>query len=104
MSERKCGDPGISCVANRQGRCIWCRRPAADWCDTCKGYRFSRGNCGRDDCRRPVLKTHKDRADTLRSEVLRLASWSRTPDEVANALIEAVRGDNAILDEMGEGK
>lgn len=54
-------------------------------------YRLAKPNIG------------NDRAYALRSEMCRLASWSRTPDEVAQALIAAVEADNALL-EKAEGK
>ncbi len=44
------------------------------------------------------------RAYALRSEMCRLASWSRTPDEVAEALIAAVNADDALLDKIAEAE
>lgn len=55
-------------------------------------YRLAKRNIG------------NERAYALRSEMCRLASWSRTPDEVADALIAAVTADNALLDEAAKAE
>lgn len=46
------------------------------------------------------VRWQEARADALRAEMCRLASWSQTPQPVANALIAAVEADNVRLDEM----
>lgn len=50
-----------------------------------------------------TLQLQKARADSLRSEMCRLASWSQTPQVVADALCAAVEADNARLDAIEEG-
>jgi hypothetical protein len=45
-----------------------------------------------------LLTLRKTRADALRSEMCRLASWSQTPQLVAEALMAAVEADNRRID------
>lgn len=81
--------------------CKLCGEPMPEGEEMFKYHGYS-GTCPKPPLPRQPVKTHEDRADALRSEMCRLASWSRTPQEVADALIEAVEGDNSILDEIAK--
>lgn len=48
------------------------------------------------------MSSHEARADAFRMEMCRLASWSKTPDVVADALMAAVEADNARLSKMSD--
>jgi hypothetical protein len=50
------------------------------------------------------LRLHKARADAFRSEMCRLASWSQTPQFVADELLAAVEADNQRLDAIEAGR
>jgi hypothetical protein len=67
-------------------------------------YHGYSGACPKPPLPRQPVKTHEDRANALRDEMCRLASWSRTPPEVAQALMMAVHADNGLLDEIAKGK
>lgn len=53
---------------------------------------------------RQPAKSHEDRANALRDEMCRLASWSQTPHEVALALMAAVKADNARLNAIAKAE
>lgn len=86
-----------------QATCSLCGEPMPPGEDMFKYHGYS-GPCPKPPLPRKSVRTHEDRANALRSEMCRLASWSRTPDDVAQALIAAVNADNALLDEIAKAE